>query len=196
MCQKATQFLESKDNPYINLDALLKDFHEFGAEHPNRLHQDYGQEIVQELLTNQYLAEIPSPLGKLLLLGPKGRCSLGLAPFYKSPPESAASQVIRRRVKESLEQQGWIYQTKLNQNLLVFQDLEAKTVYVAARYHDYSARSVRRILATMKPRFIHESSCLLVLTKLPDRLTILRRNSQPFLHLQHLPTFKGEEFNA
>ncbi len=156
------------------LAQLLTDLHEHGAEEPRRLYKHYGQQEIDDLLESNYLARIPTPLGELVLLGPQGRHALNLSPFYKSPPEAAATQLVRRRVRERLEHQGWVYQGKVARNLLRFVTDEGKTAYVLARYGDYAARSIRRVLTTYRSRLISESALLVVVTQHPHRLQRLK----------------------
>lgn len=137
------------------------------------------------LLENKYLCELPSPLGPLYILGAVGRRRLGLSPFYKSPPEAAASQVVRRRVRKTLEAQQWHFVSKSRYNLHVFE--REHRIYSAAKYEEYSARTVRRLITAMKPRLIQESSYLLVWTERPYRLAPLRKNAYPLLHVSDLP---------
>ncbi|MCA9840175.1 MAG: hypothetical protein KC422_24910 [Trueperaceae bacterium] len=191
---KAIPSLALKEYRFINpdkLEVLLKDFQELGAEQASIAQDSLGIQHLDHLLREQFLTDIPSPLGKLYLLGPKGREHLGLSPFYKSPPEAAASQVIRRRVKEILEREGWDYKGKTRYSLYRFQDQQGKLIYSAARYRDYSARSIRRILASMKPDFIHESSHLLVWAKKPHYLAPLKESAHPFLDLRPLIRVKN-----
>ena len=133
-----------------------------------------GKNVFLTYSKTYYLAWVPTPLGKLILLGSQGRRALNLSPFYKSPPEAAATQLVRRRVKERLEHQGWVYQGKVARNLLRFVTGEGKTAYVLARYGDYTARSIRRVLATHKSRLISESALLVIVTRYPHRLQRLK----------------------
>ena len=163
------------------LAQLLTDLHEHGAEEPQHLNERYGEQEVSNLLKSNHLARIPTPLGELILLGPQGRHALNLSPFYKSPPEAAATQLVRRRVREKLEAQGWAYQGKVTRNLLCFVTGEGKTAYILARYGDYTARSVRRVLATHKSRLISESALLIIVTRHPRRLQRLKEKHPSFV---------------
>ena len=167
---------------------LLTDLYEHGAEEPQRLYERYGQQEVFNLLESHHLAWVPTPLCELILLGSQGRRVLKLSPYYKSPPEAAATQLIRRRVGERLEAQGWIYRAKVGRNLSVFVTDEGKTAYVLARYGDYTARSVRRVLATYRSRLIGESAVLVVVTRSPHhlhRLVEKQRNLVTTLYLKY-----------
>lgn len=165
---------------------LLDDLHTFGAEKPERLYGQHGQAQVDHLLAKRYLAQIPTPLGELLLLGPEGRKALGLSPFYLSPPEAAATQLIRRRVKEKLELENWHYQGKPSRNLMLFFTEEGEKAYVLARYGDYTARSVRRVLASVSPKLIKEGAVLLVWSKQSHRLLHLEKRTNGLLTLRTL----------
>ena len=165
---------------------LLEDLHEFGAEAPEQLYGKYGQAQVDHRLQARYLAQIPTPLGKLFLLGPEGRRTLGLSPFYLSPPEAAATQLIRRRVKERLELESWHYQGKPSRNLMLFVTDEGTRAYVLARYGDYTARSVRRVLASVSSKLIKEGAVLLVWTKTTHRLLHLEQKTNGLLIIRTL----------
>ena len=165
---------------------LLEDLLEFGAEEPSRLYGRYGQASIDNLLKTNHLARIPSPLSELFLLGPEGRKALGLSPFYLSPPEAAATQLIRRRVKERLELEAWHYQGKPSRNLRLFVNDEGDKAYVLARYGDYTARSVRRVLASVSPKLIKEGAVLLVWTRRTHRLLHLQKKTNDLLTLRKL----------
>ena len=170
------------------LAQLLTDLHEHGAEEPNRLYERHRHKEIDDLLESNHLAWVPTPLSELILLGPEGRRALNLSPFYKSPPEAAATQLVRRRVREKLEAQGWVYQSKVARNLLCFVTDEGKTAYILARYGDYTARSVRRVLATHKSRLISESALLIIATRHPHRLQRLKEKHpslMTFLYLKY-----------
>lgn len=169
--------------------------HTFGAEKVERLQGILGEDTFGELLEQKYLSIIPSPIGNLAILGSNGRRQLGLSPFYKSPPETAVSQVLRRRIKDQLEQQGWQFQKKAAQNLHLYEKKNNQLVYSAAKYKGYNARSIRRILTSMRAHLIHEKSILLIWVKHPHHLAPLKHNAHTLLHVQHLPKFEGEEFD-
>lgn len=152
------------------LAQLLTDLCEHGAEESQRLYERHGALCIGKLLESGYLAWVPTPLGELILLGPQGRRRLNLFPFYKSPPEAAATQLVQRLVKEELEAQGWLCQGKFARNLLSFVTNKGKTAFVLARYGDYTTRSVRRVLDKHKGRLISESAILVVATRHPHRL--------------------------
>ena len=160
--------------------------HEFGAEEPKRLYERWGRGTIHYLLDEKYLTQIPTPLGELFLLGPEGRRALGLSPFYLSPPEAAATQLIRRRVKERLETEGWQYLGQPSRNLLLFVTNEGNRAYVLARYGDYTARSVRRVLASVSSRLIREGSILLVWTRQHHKLLQLEKKTNGLLTVRTL----------
>lgn len=157
---------------------LLADLYEHGAEEPQRLYERYGHRHVVDLLESNHLACVPTPLGELILLGSQGRRILKLSPFYKSPPEAAATQLVRRRVRERLEAQGWVHRGGIARNLSAFTTDEGKTAYVLARYGDYTARSVRRVLASHRSRLLGESATLVIVTRHPHHLQKLVRKHQ------------------
>ena len=166
--------------------ALLEDLHEFGAEEPGRLYRQYGQASIDNLLENKVLAQIPTPLDKLFLLGPEGRKALGLSPFYLSPPEAAATQLIRRRVKEKLELENWHYQGRPSRNFMLFVTNDGSKAYVLAHYGDYTARSVRRVIASVSSKLIKEGAVLLVWTKNTHRLLHLEKKTNSLLTVRKL----------
>ena len=192
MCRKGTASPESKESRFSStlvrdkVLELLKDLQAFGAETPERLLKKYEQTAINQLLEEKYLAQIPTPLGTLLLLGSEGRRTLGLSAFYLSPPEAAATQLIRRRVKERLELEGWHYQGRPSRNLLLFVTDEDSNAYVAARYSDYTARSVRRVMASVSSRLIREGAVLLVWTRQSHRLLHLKKKTNGLLTIRTL----------
>lgn len=173
------------------LARLLCDLHELGAEEPQRLYERYGQQRISALLEHNYLAWVPTPMGELILLGPQGRLALNLSPFYKSPPEAAATQLVRRRVKERLESEGWQYQGRPSRNLMLFVASEGKKAYVLARYGDYTARSVRRVLASVSSRLIAEGGVLLVWTRRKHQLLQLERRTNGLLTVRTFEIVQG-----
>lgn len=172
--------------PEDQLAQLLADLCEHGAEELQRLYERHGALCIEKALESGYLAWVPTPLGELILLGPQGRRTLNLSPFYKSPPEAAATQLVQRRVKEELEAQDWLCQGKFARNLLSFVTNEGKMAFVLARYRDYTARSVRRVLDKHKGRLISESAVLVVATRYPYRLRKLVEKHPSLLTTRHL----------
>ena len=142
--------------------------------------------MLNDLIAKKYLTCIPTPLGELIILGSRGRSILGLSLFYKSPPEAAATHVIRRQVKVELEAIGWTYQSRPSRNLMHFTTEQGQSVYVLARYGDYTVRSIRRILNNLRSQLIYENSVLLVCTRYPHRLKRLAQNSHGLLTLHQL----------
>ncbi len=151
------------------LSELLKDLHEHGAESILRLTAQLTPEVTQRLLRHNHLALLPTPVGDLVVLGVKGRRALGLSPFYRSPPEAAVTQFLRRCVREGLEKRGWRYRGKHNRSLLVFAAPKGK-VYLAVRWGDYGVRSARRLLKTHGALIIKEGGCLLIVNRHPHHL--------------------------
>ncbi len=64
---------------------------------------------------------------------------------------------------------------------MLFVTVERTSIYVLARYGDYTARSVRRVLATVTPELIREGGVLLVWTQHPHRLQAVARCSNGLL---------------
>jgi hypothetical protein len=141
-----------------------------GAEDPEWLERRYGAAQLEELVANGWLALIPTPFGPLAVLGPVGRRSLGLAPYYKSPPEAAATQLLRRRARESLESRGWTYLGRPYRQLMSFTTPDGTCAYVLIQYHDPTARAIRRVLSDLSADLMRDGSRLLVWTQHPRRL--------------------------
>ena len=186
-------FLELKDNPFskwlkTNSSSFLPTSTNTELRSRSAFTSAMDNKKSSTLWKATNLAWVPTPLGELILLGSQGRRVLKLSPYYKSPPEAAATQLVQRRVGERLEAQGWIYRAKVARNLLVFATDEGKPAYVLARYGDYTARSVRRVLATYKSCIISESAVLVVVTRSPHRLKKLvekHRNLVTTLYLKY-----------
>lgn len=161
----------------------MNDLHERGAEEPERLHLHHGQATLQTLFQEKWLALVPTPLGELVVLGSAGRRALNLSPFYLSPPEAAATQLIRRRIRDALELRGWQYQGRPSRNLMLFVTEQGQRVYVLARYGDYHPRSVCRVLATVRADLMREGGILLLWTQHPQRFRAVARRANELLVL-------------
>ena len=157
--------------------------HMLGAEDEQRLCSRLGLSTLEMLRSQNYLCSVPTPLGNLSILGPIGRQALGLAAYYKSPPEAAVSQWLQRRVKEGLEQQGWRFQNKVTRNQLHFWDNTGQSVFVLARYRGYTSKSLRHILEARHAQLMAEHSQLAVVTNTPERYQKLRAHYPACLRL-------------
>lgn len=169
--------------------AMLRDLHVNGADTPADLRALFGNETLERLLHSRHLATVPTPLGELVVLGPRGRRLLGLAPYYRSPPEAAASQLVRRRARATLERRGWAYRGRSGRTLLRFRDPDGQPALVLAQWREVRAASVRRVLAAHRAGLLAEGGFLLVWTRHPHRFARLERAEGGLLrtHYDTLP---------
>ena len=151
--------------------ADLSDFSEHGAE---RL--EVARERVVELeflLEGRYLTTLDSPLGELVVLAGRGKAALGRRSRHLPTPENAAGQMIRRRVRERLEAQGWQSLKKEGRNLISLRSPEGVKHYLLCGYGAYDARTVRRNVAVLRERLVKEKARLIVVSKEPEQLLSL-----------------------
>jgi hypothetical protein len=156
---------------------LLQDLQEHGAEQEARVVSRWGSAQVELLLEHRALQRQDTPAGHALLLGPRGRCVLGLAPHYTSPPEVSANQIVRRRLRERLEAQGHRYLGKHGRNLLILHAPDGHLVYLLGQWTPPKARSVRRVLMRLRMHLLQERATLLVATPKPHTLRRLEARS-------------------
>ena len=110
------------------------------------LEETYSKETIAKLVDRKALTILDSNMGQLVCLGSRGRIKVGLSPNYLSPPDIAEEHVVRRRVREQLEQDNWQYLGLTHRTTMMFKDTDNKTAYVLASKRGYKARSVRHIL--------------------------------------------------
>jgi hypothetical protein len=156
---------------------LLQDLREHGAEEEARVVSRWGGAHVPLLLEQGALQQQDTPAGPALLLGPRGRHTLGLAPHYTSPPDVAANQMMRRRLREYLEAQGYRSLGKHGRNLLILRAPDQQIVYLLGQWHPPKARSVRRVLMRLRTHLLQERATLLVATPKPHTLRRLEARS-------------------
>ena len=75
--------------------------------------------------------------------------------------KNAAGRVVRRRVREGLEAQGWQYLRKEGRNLISLCSPEGVKHYLLCGYGKYNARTVLRNVATLKKRLKEECALLI-----------------------------------
>lgn len=151
----------------MNVAHLLNDLHQHGAESRGRLLQALPQDQLEELLEEKLLRRHETPAGEGIVLGPQGRRALGLSPHYLSPPDVAATQILRRRVREKLEADGYRYLGTQGRTLLIFRSPRGRRVYLMAQWHPYRARSVGRVLERVHVQLLREGAILLIATRQP-----------------------------
>ena len=118
----------------------------FGAQRLDILQETYGKETMDQLINQKDLTILQSNMGELVCLGYQGRKKVGLRPNYLSPPDVAEEHVVRRQVREWLEQKNWQYLGITHRTTMMFKDVDNRNAYVLASKRGYTARSVRRIL--------------------------------------------------
>jgi len=104
----------------MEIQSLLRDLHQHGAEDYGRLLKSLPRDRLKDLFEAEVLRRQETPVGKGVVLGPQGRRALGLSPHYLSPPEVAATRIVRRRLRERLEADGYIYLGMQGQTLVIF----------------------------------------------------------------------------
>lgn len=167
----------------MDVTDLLKDLLRHGAESCGRLQQILPRDQLEELLEEKTLRRHATPAGEGIVLGPQGRRALGLSPHYLSPPDVAATQILRRRLREKLEADGYRYLGTQGRTLLVFRSSRGRRAYLMAQWHPYRARSVSRTLARIRVQLLCEGAVLLVATKQPYYLRHLQEASGGLVEL-------------
>lgn len=107
-------------------------------------------------------------MGSFVYLSYKGRATLGFTARHKPPPWAVETHVYRRRVIRHLEAEGYVCSGWFSKNILLFIK-EGNHYYVAAKHDAYTARGVRRILATLRPQ-LSKQDPLVVVTPRPNQL--------------------------
>lgn len=159
-------------NPYGDLTgqdkACLQDLLEHGADFVEIVRARVVD--LEYLLSQRYLTTLDSPLGTLVSVGSRGRKALGVYDHSSLIPNTAAGQVMRRRVREKLEAQGWTYLKKEGRFLISLRSPEGKKRYLLCGYGKYSSRTVRRNFSKLGERLVEEDALLMVVSGKPEKL--------------------------
>ncbi len=148
--------------------ACLQDLLEHGAD---RIEVVCTRVVDSEYLLNQrYLTTLDSPLGTLVSIGSRGRRALGVCQCPPLTPNTAAGQVMRRRVREKLEAQGWTYLKKEGRFLISLRSPEGKKRYLLCGYGKYDSRTVRRNFSKLEEWLVEEDAVLMVVSREPEKL--------------------------
>lgn len=110
----------------------LRDFLEHGAERPGIAQARYP--ALQRLLDTRCLKRINTPLGETVTISGRGKQKLGQGHNESTSPKNAAGQIMRRRVREKLEAEGWTYLGQEARNLVSFSSPEGKKRYLLCGY--------------------------------------------------------------
>ena len=99
------------------LEQFLEEYDTWGAESRQYLSRYLRDDTLEALIAQKYLMEVPSntALGKLLVLGPKGREAVGKTP-YKPRPATVVQEFLTRRLIERLEYNGLTHRPDLRQD--------------------------------------------------------------------------------
>ena len=163
----------------IDLNLLLGEMDDQGAEQPTRLIARLGQERYDKLIEERHLKLIPvQRVGELVVLGPVGRETLGKSKTGKTVPESALGQFFRRRLRESLEAQGWRFDHHARPDykpdpMPVYVHGE-KQLYTLCKGSEYSTQTVKRVLGEFRGKLLYEQGRLLLVTEEPERFRYLK----------------------
>jgi hypothetical protein len=125
------------------METLIKDLELHGAELWHVLYERVGQPELAGLVTTKILRDLETPLGRAVVLGAKGRELMGKDSSYKISPDVAASSVLRRRVREKLVADGWIFVDYKGKKKQLMQFKRAsETLYVSCTYPDPSPKTI------------------------------------------------------
>ena len=147
---------------------VLHNFLEHGAERLNIAEKRYPE--LSQLLKEGDLMLISTPLGEVVTLTKKGSKKLS-KPLYKLPnPRTAASQLMRRRVQETLLAEGWTQLAKEGHNLISLFSPEGKKCYLYCGYVKYEMMAAQHSLKVLEARFTEENALFVVISREPEKL--------------------------
>ena len=149
----------------------LRDFLEHGADRADVASRRVAD--LRSLIDRGYLTTLGSSSGEFVFLTTRGRSALGAhqGDFTLS---AAAGHVARRRVRESLEAQGWRYIQKEGPSLISLRSPEGKKYYLLCGHGKYGSVVVARRLSTLKGRLREENAVLMVVSGEPEKLMGMR----------------------
>ena len=162
---------------HFNLTTLLQEMEVQGAEQPLRLIERLGHEQYEQLIAEKYLRVIPvQRVRELTILGPLGREAIGKSKTGTTVPESALGQFYRRRLRESLEDNGWCFESYLRPDYkpdpMPVYVCGEKRLYTLCKGSEYSTQTVRRVLGEIVGK-LYGSGQLLLVTEKPQRFRYL-----------------------
>jgi len=169
---------------------LLKDLRENGAASLEDIERHLwacGNPCsVEDLVALGEIAPVPTDLGTVYVLGPRGKKRLGVKSTWRTRPEVALEQLLARRVRSILEASGWRREGGGGIPLPRYRRDDGRVTYVLVRARGPRSRSVRRMLSEYRTRLIREGATLVIFTPDRGRLAHLEDESNGLLWVRAL----------
>jgi hypothetical protein len=126
-----------------DIEFTVSNIDQYGADMWHHVYARVGQPQLARLINDKILASLETPLGLVVVLGSKGRNMIGKVGTYKMDPNAAASSVLRRLVREQLENDQWEFLAYVDprQTLMYFQS-DDHSLIVSCHYPDLSPQTL------------------------------------------------------
>jgi hypothetical protein len=174
---------------------LLEDLRENGAasvEDIERYLRGCGSPCsVEDLAALGEIAPVPTDLGTVYVLGPRGKRRLGVRSAWRTRPEVALEQLLARRVRAVLEAAGWRRDGTGSLPIPRYRREDGRAAYVLVKARGPRSRSVRRMLAEYRTQLIREGAVLVIFTPDRGRLAHLEEDSNGLLSVRSLEPERG-----